>query len=194
MACEALPLHPVHLVPCFPRLSLPPHTSHLFAAPDWCQTVDFVEEDDAGLVLLRLLKQEPQLALSLAHPPEGGGQRQGLPTVSVAVQRAILGGYAQGPIVRWPCLALRSWRRRLMYGRSAQSAWTLSPPHPLGPLMIILRLRLPRPPPPSLGEHIRPLAHEEGNLLAEARGVGRKRPGHQRLAWEEVWGRGGGKG
>ena len=32
------------------------------------QAVDLIEEDDGGLGLLRLLKQQPELALSLAHP------------------------------------------------------------------------------------------------------------------------------
>ena len=37
-------------------------------ATHWCQAVYLIKEDDGGLLPLSLLKQQAQLALSLAHP------------------------------------------------------------------------------------------------------------------------------
>ncbi len=34
----------------------------------WAQAINFIKEDDGGLGLLSFLKQQPQLALGLAHP------------------------------------------------------------------------------------------------------------------------------
>jgi hypothetical protein len=43
-------------------------SEHSSCAAHRCQAIDLVEEDDGGLLALRLLEQRAQLALGLAHP------------------------------------------------------------------------------------------------------------------------------